>query len=82
MDFFNMDAAVRRSFVPESTRPYAPSDIVIRPGEPGDVDLILEMHGRLSDESLYKRYHTPRRPTREEVAKMCGLNGENGRFQP
>ena len=41
MDFFKMDAAVRRSFVPENIRPYASSDIVIRPGEPGDVDLIL-----------------------------------------
>ena len=80
MDFFNMDSAVMRSFVPEITRPYAPSDIVIRPGEPGDVDLILEMHERLSDESLYKRYHAPRRPTREEVARICALNEENGRL--
>ncbi|MCC6602282.1 MAG: GNAT family N-acetyltransferase [Anaerolineae bacterium] len=80
MDFFNMDSAVMRSFVPEITRPYAPSDIVIRPGEPGDVDLILAMHGRLSDESLYKRYHAPRRPTQAEVARMCTLNGENGRL--
>lgn len=80
MDFFNMDSAIMRSFIPEIKQDFAPSDIVIRSGQPEDVELILEMHQRLSEESLYKRYHTPRLPSRAEIREMCQLNGGNGRL--
>ncbi len=80
MDFFNMDSAVMRSFIPDIKQAFAPTDIVIRPGRPDDVALILEMHQRLSEESLYKRYHTPRLPSEAEVVKMCELEGGNGRL--
>lgn len=80
MDLFNMDSAVMGSFRPDTKQAYAPSDIIIRPGQPEDVDLILEMHQRLSAASLYKRYHSPRIPSWAEVAEMCRLEEQNGRL--
>jgi GNAT superfamily N-acetyltransferase len=44
-----------------------------------DVDLIVEMHQRSSEKTIYSRYHSPRVPTRQELAQICQLNGENGR---
>jgi GNAT superfamily N-acetyltransferase len=53
--------------------------LIIRPVEESDVDLILDMHHRLSMESLYNRYHSHRIPTRAEIEKICTLSAENGR---
>lgn len=54
-------------------------DIEIRPATAVDVDLICELHQQLSSTSIYKRYHSPRVPSRDEMARMCRLNEENGR---
>jgi RimJ/RimL family protein N-acetyltransferase len=80
MDFFNIDLAVMASFQPDIQQNYTLSDIVIRPGQLEDVDLIVEMHQRLSKESLYKRYHSPRMPSRAEIVAMCQLEEGNGRL--
>lgn len=80
MDFFAMNSAVMNSFLAESDKWQTLTDVDIRLGRPDDVELILEMHQRLSEESIYKRYHAPRLPTPEEVAQMCQLNGRNGRL--
>lgn len=80
MDLFTMNSAVMKSFQLESGIAQTLADIVIRPGRPEDVDLIIDMHHRLSEESVYKRYHAPRIPSPAEIAKMCQLNGQNGRL--
>lgn len=55
------------------------SDIEIRPTTAVDIDLIWQLHQHLSTDSIYKRYHSPRVPSRDEMAYMCGLNGKDGR---
>lgn len=80
MDFFTMNPAVMNSFFGESDTAQVLANIVIRPGRPEDVDLIIDMHQRLSEESIYRRYHAPRLPTRKEIDQMCQLNGQNGRL--
>ena len=55
------------------------SALIFRPVQVDDVDLIVEMHQRLSEKTIYSRYHSPRVPTRQEVAQICQLNGGNGR---
>ncbi len=52
-------------------------DIEIRPTTAVDVDLVWQLHQHLSSDSIYKRYHSPRVPSRAEMAEMCGLNEEN-----
>lgn len=54
-------------------------DIEIRPTTAVDVDLIWQLHQHLSSDSIYKRYHSPRVPSRAEMADMCGLHGKDGR---
>ncbi len=54
-------------------------DIEIRPAKTVDVDLVCQLHQHLSSDSIYKRYHSPRVPSRAEMARMCGLNEENSR---
>ena len=56
-----------------------PAEFVIRPVQADDVDLMLEMHQRLSTETLYKRYHTPRMPSCEDIEQICLLSKKNGR---
>ncbi|WP_420645015.1 GNAT family N-acetyltransferase [Candidatus Leptofilum sp.] len=80
MTFFGMNPTVVRSLVPETSLAYGLRDIVIRPGTIEDVDLIMAMHERLSDASLHKRYHRPWRPSRDNMAWVCKLHGENGRL--
>lgn len=50
-----------------------------RPIQADDVDLIVEMHERSSEQTIFSRYHSPRVPTRKEIAQICQLSGENGR---
>ena len=80
MDFLNVDSAVMGSYQPKPRKIYAQSDIIIRAGRPEDEALIWEMHQRLSDDSLYKRYHSPRVPNKEEIARICEIKPENGRL--
>lgn len=80
MTFFGMSPAVERSLLSEKSLTYGLRDIIIRPGTVEDVDLIMAMHDRLSEASLHKRYHRPWRPSRENMAWVCRLHGENGRL--
>ena len=79
MNAFAMNPTVMRSFLIDSSITYAPTSVIVRPVQANDIDPILEMHQRLSDDSLYKRYHTPRVPSRKELNPICQLNDENGR---
>lgn len=56
-----------------------PGSLIVRPAQTNDVDLLLEMHQRLSEETVYNRYLSPRIPTRQEMMQICQLGGENGR---
>jgi RimJ/RimL family protein N-acetyltransferase len=58
--------------------PQANAPITIRPIQPGDVDLIAEMHQRLSPESLYYRYLQPRIPSLGEIEQVCRLAPGSG----
>lgn len=53
--------------------------LIFRPVQADDVEFILEMHQRLSEETIYSRYHSPRVPTRQEIIQICQLAGVNGR---
>jgi len=55
------------------------TSLIFRPVQIEDVDLIVEMHQRSSERTIYSRYHSPRVPTRPEIVQICQLNGENGR---
>ncbi len=55
------------------------TSLIFRPVQAEDVDLILEMHQRSSEQTIFSRYHSPRVPTRQEIAQICQLDGENGR---
>ncbi len=61
------------------THPYTAQTVSIHPISMHDVDLILEMHKRLSQDSLYRRYHRVRLPSRAEVTQICELDGVRGR---
>ncbi len=76
MDLFALNPTLKNYLLTETT---IPAELVIRPVQADDVDLILEMHQRLSDETLYKRYHSPRVPTRRDIEQICMLPRENGR---
>ena len=80
MDFLNVDSAVMASYQPQPKKIHTQSDIIFRAGRPEDQALIWEMHQRLSDDSLYKRYHSPRVPTKKEIARICEIKPENGRL--
>ncbi len=55
------------------------SSLIFRPVQMADADLIVEMHRRSSEKTIYSRYHSPRVPTWQEIVQICQLNGENGR---
>ncbi len=52
--------------------------ITIRPIRPQDQAAIIEMHQRLSPDSLYYRYLRPHRPTPEEIMQLCQLASGQG----
>jgi GNAT superfamily N-acetyltransferase len=56
-----------------------PASVIIRPAELDDVEPILEMHERLSSDTLYNRYHANRLPSQSEIEHIVQLNGQNGR---
>jgi ribosomal protein S18 acetylase RimI-like enzyme len=76
MDLFPMNSTLMRRLLGETA---APASLTIRPAQNNDIDLILEMHQRLSDDSLYNRYHIARIPSRKEIERIIDLEGENGR---
>ena len=64
---------------PEQAATHDLSSLIFRPVQANDVDLILEMHQRLSAETIYNRYLSPRLPTRQEIVRLCELGEANGR---
>jgi RimJ/RimL family protein N-acetyltransferase len=52
--------------------------VTLRKAQQSDVPLIQEMHARLSRQSLYYRYLGPRTPDREELQRLCFLDGRPG----
>jgi len=79
MDLFTVDSNVMNHLLPDTAVYSTPAPVTIRQAQMDDVDLILEMHQRLSPDSLYNRYHSPRLPTKEEIEKICALDSEHGR---
>ena len=55
------------------------SSLIFRSVQIDDVDLIIEMHKRSSERTIFSRYHSPRMPTRQEITQICQLEGKNGR---
>ena len=55
------------------------SSLIFRSVQVDDVDLIIEMHERSSERTIFSRYHSPRIPTRQEITQICQLEGKNGR---
>ena len=56
-----------------------PSSLIFRSVQVDDVALIIEMHERSSERTIFSRYHSPRIPTRQEITQICQLDGKNGR---
>lgn len=85
MDWFAMDSRIMRYLGQAApwanfSQAAASSDaLVFRPVQAEDADLIVAMHQRLSEETVFRRYHSPRVPTGPEIEQICQLNGENGR---
>ena len=52
--------------------------VTIRPATPADLDLLVDLHGRLSNESLFKRYLRPYRPTVRDIAFIVNLPASQG----
>ena len=72
MDFFGQNNALLDQILSITEFGIYP-DIDIRPATAVDVDLIWQLHQQLSTDSIYKRYHSPRIPSRAEMAEMCGF---------
>ena len=52
--------------------------VTIRPVTPADLDLLVDLHGRLSDETLFKRFLRPSRPTVRDIAFITNLPKSQG----
>ncbi|WP_420641103.1 GNAT family N-acetyltransferase [Candidatus Leptofilum sp.] len=50
----------------------------IRPMKPGDTELLMDLHMRLSDESLYKRFLRLYRPTVRDIQFITNLSATQG----
>ena len=75
-DLFALAPTLIKHLINDTIIPAAP---IIRPVQADDADLIWEMHQRLSLDTIYKRYHSPRVPTRQEIAQICTLDEAKGR---
>lgn len=53
-------------------------DVVIRPLSPEDVHQLDALHRRLSPETIYRRYFSPRKPSCQELERVCRLNSAGG----
>jgi RimJ/RimL family protein N-acetyltransferase len=78
MELFPMNATLTHNLLADPAADRALAAITIRPARPDDVDAILEMHERLSANSIYNRYHSPRLPSRREIEQICSLAGNDG----
>lgn len=76
MDLFPMNSTLIRNIL---GRTAAQSAVSIRPVHLDDAEQILAMHRRLSNDSLYNRYHIARIPTMQEIKRIIELDGEDGR---
>jgi GNAT superfamily N-acetyltransferase len=76
MDLFTLNSNLAN---PLPANIFNQTEINIRPMQTNDIDLILEMHHRLSANSLFNRYHSHRLPSRVEIEQICALAEENGR---
>jgi ribosomal protein S18 acetylase RimI-like enzyme len=81
MDMFPMSRTLINNLLPDVGAAGAavaarPAAVAIRPARPDDVEAIMAMHQRLSADTLYSRYHSPRMPSRMEVAGITRLNGD------
>ncbi len=86
MDWFTINPKLLRCLTnaaawPDTRRVISPtlSSLILRPAQVEDVDLIVEMHQRSSEKTIYSRYHSPRVPTRQEIAQICQMDEANGR---
>ena len=52
--------------------------VTIRPVLLSDLDMLVDLHGRLSDESLYKRFLRVYRPTVKDIAFIVNLTKGQG----
>jgi GNAT superfamily N-acetyltransferase len=52
--------------------------VIVRPAQPTDTALLEEMHERLSPDTIYYRYLSPRKPTPEELQQEIQLATERG----
>lgn len=52
--------------------------VVLRPLQTQDARRVLEMHDRLSADTIYFRYLHPYKPTVEQVESVARLNGADG----
>jgi RimJ/RimL family protein N-acetyltransferase len=52
--------------------------VTLRRAQQSDVALIQEMHTRLSRESTFYRYLAPHAPDRQELQRLCFLDGQPG----
>lgn len=55
-----------------------PNQIRIRPLHPGDVSQLQALHERLSADTIYRRYLSPRIPPASELAQISRLNRAGG----
>jgi GNAT superfamily N-acetyltransferase len=80
--------AIADHFVPDSTSQAdvlavsnglaGQTAVTIRPVTPADLNLLVDLHGRLSAESLFKRYLRPYRPTVRDIAAIVNLPMSQG----
>lgn len=78
MEMFPMSRNLINNLLPDAPRAARPSAVALRPARLDDVEAIMAMHQRLSADSIYSRYHSPRLPSREEIARIAGLDGDGG----
>ncbi len=52
---------------------YSETAVVIRPAQPQDAVALMEMHGRLSSDSIYSRYLRQYTPGYDELLDLCTL---------
>jgi GNAT superfamily N-acetyltransferase len=64
--------ALTMALAPEIT------DVIIRPLRRGDVAGLQALHQRLSRDTIYRRYLSPRVPSVAELEQICRLNEHDG----
>lgn len=52
--------------------------VTVRTPRQGDIELIQEMHERISKESTFFRYLGPSKPRSEDLQRLCSMERESG----